>query len=142
MNIDLASIDTVAACNAGADVELLHPVTREPLGIFWRVLGRDSDVFKAHVNKNVNAKMRRAMLAKKRGRDAEPTTAEEAEADAIELLVACSAGWRTGDMPTIEFKGSPLAFDENNARRVLTALPWIRSQVDEAVGDLENFMRI
>lgn len=139
--VDLASIDTAAACNKGFEVELRHPVTNQPLGIFWGVLGSDSDIFRDHVKETINDRLRKEAMAKKRGRDLEVRTMEDAEQDSIELLIVCSTHWRTGDEKTLRFKGEDLAFSVPNAKRVLEDMRWIRAQIDEAIGDLGNFMK-
>lgn len=144
-SLDLASLDTSAACDKGAEIELRHPTTNEPLGLFVTVLGKDSQIFRDHVKQDVNARIRREALANKRGKDLPPPTAEEAEDKATELLVVCTLGWRQrveGDKfkETITFAGEELAFTVANAKRVYESLLWFRRQVDEAIGDLENFI--
>lgn len=141
-SFDLASIDTVAACNKGFEIELKHPVTQEPLGIFWTVLGSDSDVFRDYLREVTNEKIRKEAMAKKRGRDVEVDTVEVSEERAIELLTVCSVNWRSTDKPTITFKDAELEFNVPNVKKVLTGLPWIRKQIDEGIGDLENFMKV
>lgn len=138
--LDLASISAKAACNKGFDLELRHPVTDEPLGVFISVVGRESDAFQNHVRKRANAKLRDQFAAQQRGRKDDAPTVESIESEAIDLLVACTTGWRTGDSPVIEWAGEKLEYSEANARRLYSET-WIRSQVDEAIGDLGNFMR-
>lgn len=138
---DLASIDTVAACNNGFEVELKHPVTQASLGIFWKIVGSDSDTFKAHIKETLNARLRQEALAKKRGKELPVRTIEEIEAEGIDLLLICSLGWRTVDSNTIPFDGQQLEFNIPNAKTVLKRLPWVKTQIDEAMGDLENFMK-
>lgn len=41
-SIDLASLDTQAACEQGAELELLHPATGQPLGVYLTLAGVDS----------------------------------------------------------------------------------------------------
>lgn len=132
---DIAQLDTVAACDKGAELELLHPSTSEPLGIFIKVLGKDSTMFREHVRDEVNDRIRREQMARKRGKDIEPTSVQAAEAKAIELLVLCTLGWRG-----MVLSGSELDFNVSNARKVYTDFPWIRKQVDEGIANLELFM--
>lgn len=139
--LDLASLDTVAACDAGAEIELRHPTTDEPLDIFISVLGRDSQVFKDYTRQSINARLRKEAMNRKRGRDPEVTTVEAAEEDSTAALVACSIGWRTGDVKTLLFRGQELPFNSTNALLVYNALPWIKRQVDEGIGDLANFLK-
>ena len=141
MTLDLASLDTVAACDKGAEIELRHPVSNAPLGIFVSILGRDSTVFKNHIHQSVNARIRREAMARKRGRDVEILTVEENEQEGIQALILCTTGWRTGEEKHITFNGAKLAFNPENAKTIYTALTWLKKQVDEGVADLENFMK-
>jgi hypothetical protein len=133
--IDLSSLDTAAACDKGFELELKHPITNEPVGAFISVVGKDSKTFEDFVRKQSNDRLRRNFQNQRRGKDAEAPTVEQIEADAISLLVACTTGFRN-----VTYKGSLLTFSEENARLLYTEQKWVRSQVDEAVGDIENFM--
>lgn len=133
--LDLATLDTVAACDKGAEIALRHPVTTAPLGVFISIVGRDSSVFKEYIRNRVNDKLRRDAMDKKRGRDEAVPTMEESEAESIELVTLCTTGWRN-----VTYKGEELAFNVANALTLYKEMPWIRRQVDEAIGDLENFM--
>lgn len=144
-SLDLDALDTGAACDKGAEIELKHPTTGDSLGLFVTILGKDSQVFRDHVKQDVNARIRREALATKRGKDVPPPTAEDAEEKATELLVICTLGWRQRNSDgtfknTITYKGEELAFNVLNAKTIYTNLLWFRRQVDEAIGDLENFM--
>jgi hypothetical protein len=142
--MDIGKLDTVSACNAGAEIELMHPVTQKRLGIFVNVLGKDSDVCREHFRVTVNDNLRKAAMAKKRGKDEEVQTYEKSLERGIDLLVACTLGWRTVDdgqeTPTITMNGEAMAYTKANAKRLYEAMPWIKTQVDEAIVDLENFI--
>lgn len=150
MITDLAQLDTTAACDVGAEIELLHPVTQAPLGIFWGVKGKDSQAFRDHLRDVINADLRDAAMAKKRGKTEPIPTMERGEERSIEILLACSTHWRTetkqGDEvvsePHLVFEGEKLAFTPQNVRAVLKRLKWLREQVDAAIGDLENFLKV
>ena len=137
---DLSSLDTVAACSEGAEIQLLHPVSRVPLDIFIRVFGKDSLVFKAHLRQSVNARLRKTALDRKRGIPDVPTV-EAGEEDTIAALVACTTAWRTGEEPVINFAGENLSCTPASAAFIYSQLPWVREQIDEAVADLENFLK-
>lgn len=139
-SFDLGSIDTIAACNKGTEFELRHPATNKPIGIFWSLVGRDSDVFRSYVKEQTNATIRREAMAKKRGKDPDIKTVEDYEQDTITLLTICSVGWRSSESNTIKFKGEELVFNVPNVKRVLTDMPWIRNQLNEFISELENFM--
>ena len=133
---DLSSLNTTDACNAGADVEIHHPVTNAALGMTIRVLGRDSDTFKEHTRSVLNARLRREAMATKRGKDVGARTIEEIEQENMDLLVVCTMGWTN-----VQLSGKELAFDEANVRKVYKDYPWIYDQVNEAIGTLENFLK-
>jgi hypothetical protein len=132
--IDLASLSTSAACDKGYELELTHPVTHDALGVFITVLGKDSSAFKQFIRTKANERIRRDLANQRRGKEADAPTVEQAERDAVELLVACTTGWRN-----VEFGGVKLEFTPENAAKLYQE-GWIRAQVDEAVGDLGNFM--
>lgn len=148
--IDLADLDTAKASDKGAEIELLHPTKQTPLGIFVTVLGKDSEVFKSQVKSDINAAVRKEAFAKRRGKHVDPMTAEEAEEKAIELLVLCTLGWRSetkdekgevvANEPTITLGSEKLSFSIINAKRVYSDFIWFRRQIDDAIGDLENFI--
>ena len=133
--IDLASLDLAAAADKGFELELLHPVTKAPLNTFISLVGKDSAVFRDHVRRTANDRLRKQAMGQRRGKEVEVPTIEKIEADAIELLAACTTGWRN-----LEYKGVALQFSAVNAKVIYTDLSWIRDQVDEAIGDIENFM--
>ena len=61
-------------------------------------------------------------------------TAEEIEASALDLLVKCVDGWNitlSGEMPDCK---------ESKVREVFEELPWVREQVDAALGDAQAFL--
>lgn len=133
--IDLANIDLAKDCDAGFEFELTHPITKQGLGMFITVLGKESDVFRGLVRKRTNDRLRKQQDRQRRNKSEEVPTIEQIEAEAIDLLVTCTTGFRE-----LVFNG-PLTFTPENARKLYTERPWVRSQVDEAVGDLENFTK-
>ena len=148
---DIGSIDTVAASDAGTEVELLHPTTRKPLGVFISILGKHSNTFREIVRERINRRAAAEQRAARRNKPLEPRTAEEIEREGLELLAACSTGWRSetrdekGDVVANEtvmvFKGEKLPFSTANALKVYTEMLWVREQIDEAIGDIENFIQ-
>jgi hypothetical protein len=132
--IDLNSLDTAQACAKGFELELVHPITKAPLGQFISVVGKDSPQFKEHTRRIANERLRKNALLQRRGKDGEIPTVEQIEGEAIELLVCCTTGFRNVNY------GGPFEFSEANVRKLYTEQAWVRGQVDEAIGDLENFM--
>lgn len=138
--LDLASLSAQKACETPFEFELKHPVTEEGLGVFISVVGTESEAFKAHTRKKANAALARQFKNQRRSRDEAAPTVEQAEKDGIDLVVACTVGWRTGETPKITHAGKALEFSESNARFIY-AERWIRDQAAEAIGDLGNFMQ-
>jgi len=61
-------------------------------------------------------------------------TAEEIEASALDLLVKCVDGWK------ITLGGDTPKCTESKVREVFETLPWVREQVDAALGDAQAFL--
>jgi len=149
--VDLDDLDTGKASDAGAEIELLHPTLKTPTGIFVGVLGKHSEVFREHIRERTNERIKREAAANKRGKEDETPTAEQVEEKAIELLVLCTTHWRSetrndkGEVieskPIIVHRGQELPFTVANAKMLYSRLIWMREQVDEAIGDLENFIK-
>lgn len=141
--MDLGKLDTVAACDAGAEIELLHPVSKDPIGVFVSIRGKDSNAFKMHIRQSINAKLNQQRA--NRNRRAPQLTLESSEDEALDALVVCVTGWRTVEggesFPHIKFNGEELTFNAVNAKRLMAALPWMKQQLDEEIGDLENFLK-
>lgn len=132
--VDLASIDLEAACDKGAEFELVHPVTEAPLGVFISVLGKESEVFQSAIKDRINEGIRKSAIMKPNNRAANIKTIEASEAENVELLVQCTVGWRN-----MVFEGQELSFSQENVRKIYKARPWVVKQVDAAVGNMELF---
>jgi hypothetical protein len=131
--VDLSSIDTVKGSNDGFDVQIYHPGTNEDLGSTIKVLGKDSDKF-IKVSRGQNKKRMAKMT--KGGFRATAIPVEEIEQDSLMLLAACTVGW-----VGVVVDGKALDFNEDNAVMVYERFPWIREQVDAAMGDRANFIK-
>lgn len=152
--LDLASLDSTTASDAGAKIPILHPISKEPIGIFVTILGKHSTTFRELVRERINKRIQQESLAAKRGKILDPRTAEQVEQEALEMLVACTIGWETeiyeGEgkerkiketKPSILFDGQDLPFNPQNGLLVYSRMIWLREQVDNAIGDLENFIK-
>lgn len=126
--IDLSELDTKAAANAGTSITLRHPFTNDDLDITINVLGRDSDAFNK-IQSAQNKKRFERMQKNKKG-----TLLDDLDESGIALLAACTTGWTN-----VQLNGSILDFSEDNARMVYERFPWIREQIDSAIGDRANF---
>lgn len=134
---DLSAIDTVDACNRPIEIEIVHPVTRAGLGIFWSLVGKDGDVYRTRIHELANENIRRANA----NLPSLDNTLSKLEAKNIATLVAVTTGWRTHDKPgVVVLKGEELAFTLENVTRVLTELPAVREQVQEQVNNVGNWL--
>lgn len=146
----LASLNTKSAAERGVKIDILNPITGAPLGIRFILLGTDSAAYKKAVR---DQQTRRIEAAKKNRGMASLRTPDEAEAEALDILVACTVGWErdvtddegtvTGVAPEIERNvGEFLPFTPENARMIYadSGYTWLREQVDREIGDRRNFL--
>ena len=136
MLFDLANLNTTSACDKAEEIELKHPVTNVPLGMFLSVIGKDSKEFREHTRRRINERLRRDAMATKRGKDPEVRTIESIEDENIELLVLCTKGWRGMIM-----NGDDLPFTRENLIKVFKEYTWIYDQANENIGALDNFLK-
>jgi hypothetical protein len=128
--IDLSQLDSAKGAEKGFTLTLRHPKTDAELPWQVMLLGADSEAYKDRAREFARA--RAARFTKLRKMQISP---EELEAEAIELLVVATTGWQgmTRD-------GQPFEYSNDNARELYRKYPWIREQVDAAVGDRANFL--
>jgi hypothetical protein len=136
--IDLAALDTVQGSNEGFEVSIYNPATTENLGLFITVLGKDSDEFQ-RVSR-AQQKKRMEKMSKGGFRNTN-VPVESSEADGIQLLAAVTKSWRQGEKQTITLDGRELDCSKDNAAMIYERFPWIREQVDVAIGDRANFIK-
>jgi hypothetical protein len=134
--IDLASLDTVKASNEGCELELRHPATKKALGQFITILGPDNDRLKELRRERADAQIAKRLTSVKSGKDVEPLTAEQVEEQEIELLAACTIGFRG-----INWGGSEFKFTIPNAMKLYRTFPWIKDQVNSGIADISNFIK-
>lgn len=132
--IDLSTIDTVKGANEGFDVTIYHPGTHEDLDIVIRVLGKDSDEFQKVTR--AQSKKRMARLNKGGFRSGAILTPEEIEQDGIELLAACTLSWSG-----VVIDGAEVSCNRESALSLYERFPWIKEQIDTAIGDRANFIK-
>lgn len=133
----LAALSPKAAAEQGAVIEIYHPKTNLALGITVTVCGTDSDTYKKIQRKQLNRRLEQQSRNRKM-----QMTAEELEAEALDVLVACTKAWATGQTAAIELNPDEwLDCTPENVRRVYEELPWLKEQVDQAIGDRSNFLQ-
>lgn len=124
--LDLATLDTTALCDQGAELELTHPVTGMPLGIWLTLAGMDSIRWRNAV----------ASLAERRLARRDKMSSEDYRSNGIELLARCTLSWRG-----VVLEGQELSCSEANARRLYERFPWIYEQADRFASDRGSYLR-
>jgi len=149
---DIFAFDPESACQDGADLELRHPATKERLGIFLVIKGRESDEFKNLVRRKARQNVAKGKGFREKSEEEQVLEVLERQfdkADAIDTAQACVVGWwrfedeeeRTGRIDRLFFEGADLEFSPDAGKRVFSARPWVAEQASEGVADLGNFMR-
>jgi hypothetical protein len=127
-------LSTLEPTTDSVPVPLRHPVTNEKLlaaggaPITVNIVGMDSEQFRTRHRAIINRRLSAGKKAK--------VTAEEIEAESIDTIAACITGWQQ-----IELDGKPLEYSKGAAKTLLTRLPWLREQLDEAIADRANFLK-
>lgn len=134
MSLDLAKTNLADAADAGYEFELKLPGTGDPTGAFITVRGEMSKTVKAFSRQKFREFQLKEQQAKRRGKQAEEITIEEAEEMAIESAIMRVIAWRG-----ITENGKEVLFTKENAEKVFTEHSWIRDQVMEESGQLLNF---
>ena len=128
--MDLETLDTRKGADAGFELHLTHPRTGEALPMVINLLGADSRVYQ-----DAQRTQNRRRLAEAQKVRRMTLTPEALEADALELLVAVTRGWSGFTQG-----GKAVDCTPQNVQRIYTEFPWIREQVDLAIGDRANFL--
>lgn len=111
-------------------VAIKHPKTGAPTGVEWELRALDSTEAQAAKRRITDRRNKLSMKGK-------TFTAEEIEANAVELLASCSVGWTWRD--DADWKGKKPDFNAVNVRAVLEGAPFIRLQLSEALDETEAF---
>lgn len=134
-NFDIAKFDLSEKAEAGYEFELTIPEINEKTGVLVTVRGDNSPKVKAFQRRKFQEYQMKEQVAKRKGREVEPLTIDEAEEMAVESALVRLIGWKN-----LDEDGKPLAFNEENARRILTKHSWVRDQIISESGMLSNFI--
>ena len=124
--LDLVKTNIAEAAEVGAEFELLIPKSNAATGAFVKVRGEESEVVRKHGRKVFNDSQARAAMARKRGKEDQPMTLEEAEEQLTEAALIRVISWRG-----IAENGKEVEFNRENALRIFKQHPWIRDQILE-----------
>lgn len=105
-----------------------------PIGATITVRGPESAAVRDLLRQQVREMQARETAGRRRGREAEPRSLEEMEAQAVELAVAYTVTWEGFVDDDVV-----LAPTETHLRAIYTDYSWIRRQVIEEAQDLGNF---
>lgn len=111
-------------------VTINHPGTGEPIGLRVTMRPESSPEVESVRRKWLNEKLQR-----RSGR----MTAERLEELQISLITAAVTGWEWEGELT--FEGDKPEFSAANLRKVLKRLVWVKSQLDEELGDEAAFFQ-
>jgi hypothetical protein len=134
MTFDLKKHNYTEIAEEGYKFELKLPGTGEGTGVFITVRGDQSKTVKAFGRKKYSEFKLREQQAKRRGKDVEDMTLEEAEELSIESAVVRVIAWEN-----ITEDGKEVPFTKENAERIFKEYSWIKDQVMEEAGQLLNF---
>lgn len=109
-------------------IEILHPATSEPTGLKVSLLPMSDDKIESVRRKQLNRRLNSRNTK---------VTAEQLEAESMELLIASITGWEWSG--TASFQGEKPEFTPDNVRRVMKAAKWVRDQIDREAGYAEAF---
>lgn len=140
MGFNLTKNNVAQKSEVGYEFELKMPGTGDPTGAFITVRGDQSKVVKEHGRKTYNALQAKANMARKRGKDPEEITLEDAEDMSIESAAMKIISWR-GIEEGEGKSATEVPFSVENAQRILREHQWIREQVTEEASQLLNFLK-
>jgi hypothetical protein len=133
MSFDLVKQDFSKAAEGGYSFELMLP-TGAPSGAKLTVLGDMSPTVKAYSRKRFAEFQQKQTIAKRKGKDLEDMSLDDAEEYAVEAALVRLVGWEG-----ITSEGKDVVFTKEKAKEVLAAHPWIRDAVVQEASDVTNF---
>jgi hypothetical protein len=133
MAFDLIKQDFSKAAEEGFTFELKLP-TGASSGAKLTVIGDMSPSVKNYSRKKFAEFQMKQSIAKRKGRDVEEMSLEEAEELAVESALVRLVNWQG-----IEEEGSDVPFSKEKAKEVLMQHSWIREAVMQESSDLTNF---
>ncbi len=125
---DLASLDSAAKAEDGAELEVLHPISGEKLGIAIRLAGTDSAV---HRKATTAIASRRTKGGFRRN-----INLDDLQAESIEILARCTLSWSG---VVLDGKDGPPS--KEAAAALYTRFPWLREQVETFISDRANYLQ-
>ena len=127
--LDLSTINELAE----ADVVIKHPVTGAPTGALVTLAGPEHPKRK----QLIFTRTRKLRAKFQKSGKVQLDDPEDEEADGVSYLAACTLGW-------IGFSesGKEIPFSTQAAVDLYTRIGWLRSQINQALEDKENFIAL
>jgi hypothetical protein len=129
LDLDVIEVDVQKNAEAGAQLDLLHPITNAPTGNWLTLLGADSDTYR-----DAQRKLQRKRLGQMAKQRRIALTPEELDAEALEILVKVTTGWH------VISGGQALVFSAEAVRALYKRRVWVREQAEEFISDRANFL--
>lgn len=131
--LDLSKNNPAEIAEAGFEFNIILPDGTETDAKI-KVRGRNSPVVKTHARKVFKELQMKEQAARRRGKEAEDLSLEEAEELAVRNAVVRIISWSG-----IAEDGKEIAFSKEEAERILTKYTFIREQVMEESDNILNF---
>lgn len=132
MAFDIVKTNLAEIAEAGYEFEVKLP-DGSPTDYFITVRGTQSPKVKAFSKKVFNQMQIKEQQAKRKGKDVD-FSLEDAEDMAIESAVVRIVSWKG-----LEEDGKEIKHSEDNAKRIMRELDWVRAQVLEEADIAANF---
>ena len=133
MAFDLNKHNFTESAAEGYTFELKLP-TGAASGTKLTVLGEMSPTIKAYSRKKFAEYQQRQVMLKRKGKEDDQMSLEEAEEIAVENALVRLVGWQD-----LHEDGKDVKFSKEKARELLTVHGWIRDQVITESQDVLNF---
>lgn len=133
MSFDLVKQDFSKAAEQGYTFELKLP-TGAPSGANLTILGDMSPTVKNYSRKKFAEFQQKQAIAKRKNKEPEDMSLDEAEELAVESALVRLVGWNG-----IKENGADVVFSKDKAAEVLKAHPWIREAIVQEASDVTSF---
>lgn len=134
MSFDLNKDNFSTAAEQGVELELILP-TGAGSGAYLTIIGDNSKTVKAYSRKKFQEYQMKVQIAKRKGKEPEELTLEEAEELAVEAAAVRVIGWKgfTED-------GKEVKFSKEKLNEVLSVHQWIRDFVMQESSNIFHFV--
>ena len=133
MSFDIAKHNFSDSAAEGYSFELKLP-TGAGCGTKLTVLGEMSPTVKAYSRKKFSEYQQRQVMLRRKGKEDEQMSLEEAEEIAVENALVRLVGWKD-----LLEDGKEVKFSKEKAREILVNHSWIRDQIIAESQDVLNF---